>query len=137
MITLNQFINKYIWKQVDVDNYPSWDKTQCVDLLKKYYPEVLGVPAIRGDGGDYFANSPSTQFRKIYNSYWAIPRAGDVMVWKETSRLPFGHVAIVTSANLYTFTSFDQNWPSQTSPCMYVKHKYTGDYPVLGWLRKK
>lgn len=136
-MTLQEFINKYNWKQVDVDNYPTYDKTQCVDLLKKYYPEVLGVPAIRGNGGDYFANSPSAQFLKFYNTPTGVPRPGDVMVWKKTAVLPFGHVGIVTRANVFWFETFEQNWPSAASPCHIVRHSYIGTYPVLGWVRKK
>lgn len=131
-MTLNQFIKKYLGKRVEADGaYPY----QCVDLLKKYYPEVLGVPAIRGNGGDYFANS-SSKFLKIYNTLRAVPKPGDIMVWKKTRRLPYGHVGIVVSANVWSFTSLDQNWPVG-SPVRLVKHSYIGLYPVLGWVRKK
>ena len=132
-MNLNQFIVKYRNKRVDADGAFG---AQCVDLLKKYYPEVLGVPAIKGNGGDYFVNSPVKSFNKILNSLRAVPRPGDVMVWKKTRRLPYGHVGIVVSANILTFTSFDQNWPAG-SPSKLVKHSYIGLYPVLGWVRRK
>lgn len=132
-MTLQQFINKYSWKRVDDDGIYFG---QCVDLAKKYYREVLGVAPIRGNGGDYFANSPVTKFWKIYNTVRGVPRPGDVMVWKKTRLMPYGHVAIVVSANGLWFTSFDQNWPGG-SACKLVKHSYVGNYPVLGWVRRK
>lgn len=132
-MTLNQFIAKYSGKRVDADGAYG---AQCVDLLKKYYPEVLGVPAIRGNGGDYFANSPIKYFWKIYNTPRAVPRPGDVMVWKKTRTLPYGHVGIVVSANVFWFTTFEQNWPGG-SACRINRHSYIGTYPVLGWVRKR
>lgn len=132
-MTLTQFIAKYRGKRVDADGAYG---AQCVDLLKKYYPEVLGVPAIRGNGVDYFANSPATKFLKFYNTPTRVPRAGDVMVWKKTAYLPYGHVGIVTRANVFWFETFEQNWPGG-SACRINRHSYIGKYPVLGWVRKK
>lgn len=132
-MTLQQFINKYIGKRVDADGAFG---AQCVDIMKKYYPEVLNTPAIRGNGGDYFANSPASKFYKFYNTPTGVPRAGDVMVWKKTRALPYGHVGIVTQANGLWFTTFEQNWPGG-SACRYVKHSYIGQFPVLGWVRRK
>jgi hypothetical protein len=141
LITLDQFIAKYNGKYVD------WDKAygaQCVDLIRYYQIEVLGVPpeAIPANLTarqmfNTFPKEGNPWFNKIVSPYGdpQIPKVGDIVFW---GWYPFlttwaGHVAICTGAGGYQFISFDQNWGNPNF-CRFVNHSYKG---VMGWLTPK
>jgi len=131
-MTAEQFIKKYVGKKVDADGAYGY---QCVDLVKKYFPEVLGTPAIRNNAVDYWTNYPTKYLTRITNTASFLPKRGDIMVWG-TKVGKYGHIAIVDTANLNTFVSLDQNWPysNGTTPAKKITHNYSG---VLGVLRPK
>lgn len=146
MITFDQFISKWNGKGINFDNAYG---NQCVDLYRQYLKEVLGVPQsppVKG-AADIWDTIDTNRFIKIENTPLGIPQKGDIMIWKRVSRLPFGHVGVYISGNLWSFNSFDQNWPSQgyysngnfigTGVCHSQGHNYLGSYPLKGWLRLK
>jgi hypothetical protein len=127
-MTLQQFFDKWIGKGLDADGVYG---NQCVDLIKQYFVEVIGIPAIRNNAVDYWINYPIGRFTKIVNTPSFIPKAGDIIVWN-TSVGPYGHIAICTTeATVNYFVSVDQNWPVG-SIVHAQKHSYSG---VLGVLR--
>lgn len=131
-MTLQDFITKYNGKYLDFDGYYG---AQCVDALQFYAKEVVGAPAFTGNAKDI----PNTYDKNFYtwipNSISAVPQSGDIIIWGSSVGGGYGHIAVCQSANILSFTSFEQNWPLNT-PCHSQTHNdlYKG---VLGWLRPK
>ena len=131
MISLDQFIAKYNGKAVDFDGAYG---AQCVDLYRYYLKEVLGIaqtPPIPG-AKDIWDNYGSDLIR-IENTPDGVPPKGAIMIWGAKYGT-YGHVAIVTDANVNNFTAFSQNDPIG-SKC-FVKY-YSSYKGVLGWLVTK
>jgi hypothetical protein len=106
---------------------------QCVDIVQQYSTDVLGVgPFGYGNAIGRWTHYPQDKFIRIPNTITAVPQKGDIIIWG-TKVGPNGHIAIFESGNVWSFTSFDQNWPLHTV-CHFQKHSYSG---VLGWLRKR
>lgn len=134
---LQDFIDKNNGKYVD------WDKKygpQCVDLMRQYCVDVLGIDAYTLPPTDYakniFKRFPLTgteKFTKIKNTPNNFPMKGDIIFWdwKWPVTGIAGHVAIVTGADVNRFIAFSQNYPTK-STCRYYNYNYKG---VLGWLR--
>lgn len=136
-MNLNEFIKKYSGKKVDWDGYYGG---QCVDLARQYIDEVLELNQPRGVRGacNFWDNFDSDQnlngqFEKIKNTLPFIPQAGDIMIWDCSVGGGYGHISIVTEADINKFTSFDQNWRA-LNVCELTKHDYKN---VLGVFRKK
>lgn len=132
-MNIDQFIAKYLGKQVDFDGAYGG---QCVDLFRQYNKEVLNIPQPKGVTGaaDFWSNhntdvNLSASFIKISNTPDFIPIAGDVMIWTRKYG-PYGHIAIVTKADINQFTCFSQNDPTG-QPCILKTYKYTNVYGVL------
>lgn len=131
-MTLQQWFDKVGGKYIDYDGVYG---AQCVDLVKSYFADVIGIPAIRNNAVDYWTNYPTAHFTKIVNTPSFVPQRGDIMIWG-TAVGQYGHIAIVVDGNVNTFRSLDQNWPfsNGTTPSKVITHNYTG---VLGVLRPK
>lgn len=128
-MTLQQFIAKYNGKYLDYDKAYG---AQCVDVTKAYYKEVLGIAPKMGNAIDYWY-SIDPRFIRIANTPTNSPKPGDILVFGKSYGY-YGHVAVVTSANVWNVQGFEQNNPLG-SPCTYRNHyMYRG---VLGWLRKR
>lgn len=125
-MNLPEFYKKYRGQYVDFDNVYG---PQCVDLIKAYFQDVLGLPPFKGNALDYFTEIPG--FRLIKNSWFAYPKPGDVIVWDETPTNPYGHVAIVNWVRTFDFGVFEQNNPLG-SFAHFNDYRYRN---VLGWLR--
>jgi hypothetical protein len=133
-MTLDAFITKYSGKFVDYDGKYGF---QCVDLMRQYLVDVLGINGYALPGVSYakqlFQNfKPNKYFTKIKNLPTNAPKKGDIVVW---NTYPFitgwaGHVGVCTSANTISLIVFNQNYPTG-SPCSLRKFNYKG---VLGWL---
>lgn len=136
-MTFTQFINKYNNKGVDFDGSYG---NQCVDLFRQYVKDVLGYPQPKGVVGakDFWTNYETDKplkdnFIKIPNTPDGVPQEGDVMVWGARYG-KYGHIAMVTHADVNTFTCFSQNDPIGT---LSQKRKYSSYKGVLGWFRPK
>jgi len=126
-MTAQAFFDK--WNGIYLDNDGAYGN-QCVDVIKQYFIEVLGIPAIRNNAIDYWNNYPSSYLTRIPNTPSFVPIKGDIMVWGKGVG-EYGHIGIVNEANVNTFVSFDENWPSG-SICHFQNHNYGS---VLGVLR--
>ena len=138
---VQNFINKWMNKYLDTDGFPSYNKFQCVDLIRKYFPDVVGCPVVRGNAINYWYDypySPTLQkyFNRIPNTLTFVPKLGDVGILAATSSNPYGHIGLCTNAgNIWYYTLFEQNDPLR-SPCHYKAYNYI--YPrFLGVLRPK
>jgi hypothetical protein len=129
-MTLNEFIAAWNGRGADYDKALGY---QCMDLFLFYQKQVLGVSP---KGAAYAAllwnNYDPNVFERIPNSLSFVPRAGDVCIWGATSGNPYGHVAIATgSGNLWSFSSFDQNWPLGSLPHIQSHNYFSGFKGVL------
>lgn len=132
-MNIKEFFNKYNTRYAD---YDSTYGPQCKDLFNFYNKEVVGGQRIYGDAKDLWNNATALKFyTQIPNTLTFVPKEGDVMIWPAWKGNPYGHVAIVSSANMFWFTSFDQNFPLGT-PCHFQRHSYVNP-KVLGVLRPK
>jgi surface antigen len=133
-MTLTEFKNKYLGKQVEYHSYGAGALNQCVDLVNKYIVDVLGYDHIIGTNAkDFKDRFNKEQFTWIPNTPEAVPQKGDIVVWNGRVGGGAGHVAIVLDANVNTFTSLDQNW-SKVERVTIEDHNYNN---VSGWLRPK
>jgi hypothetical protein len=129
------FISTYEGKTVDTDGYYGG---QCMDLMHRFIYDVIGNsnPQVLAASvaKDVYLRFPditgASMFTKIPNTPTAVPQRGDIIFWG-TGIGPAGHVAIVISADVNTFISFDQNWLN-VQKCQKITHNYNA---VLGWLR--
>lgn len=119
---------------------------QCMDELYQYLQDVsrVDVKKYQGKGSAInlwnAANAGlikgfSSEFTVIKNSPNNVPKQGDIVFWGLYLGTTGwnGHVAIYDKGNVYTFSSFDQNYPTG-SVCHFQGHNYNG---VKGWWRRK
>lgn len=138
-----EYVESWVGTGYDVDGSGKFD---CVDLAKKYFLDVGGMPItiVYGNAKGY-ANSenaiPSGWERK-YLSAGYYPEPGDVAVWG-TSYSPDGHVAIIVSVNSSTGTficveqstsknkpAFYSNAYSLSGPVCYIVPDFDTDPPL-------
>lgn len=129
-MTTQEFFNQYNGKGVDFDGYYGF---QCMDLAEQYNKDVVGAPRLGGNAADVWDHYPTDKYDKIANTPNNAPQLGDIIIWGRTVGGGFGHIAIVQTATISSFTSMDQNWPAG-SIAHFQQHNYTS---VLGWLRPK
>lgn len=131
-MTASDFFTKWNGKSIDFDGYYGY---QCMDLYQQYNKDVVGAPSVPAAYARLVWESnlyPKDFYTKIVNTPDAIPQKGDVIIWSNAINGAGGHIAVCYSADLYNFTSFDQNWNG--SYCHFQPHNY--NY-VEGWLRPK
>jgi hypothetical protein len=134
---MDNWVKKYLGKGIDYDGAYG---VQCVDLIKHFVKNVLGVePQSIGNAIEYYNKRKSSSyltdnFKWIDNSAEFIPDKGDVCVF--TSKSGNGHVSVATGEGTTSyFYSYDQNYPKgQHEPMTKIKHTYTS---FLGVLRPK
>lgn len=131
-MNIQDFFVKYNGQYVDYDGAYG---NQCVDLFRQYLKDLFDItnsPLVVG-ACDIWDRYLTDKFDRYENTIEAEPIEGDIIIWKKTTSLPYGHVAICHTAAVNSFVSFDQNWPTGT-PCHFVTHQYNN---VAGWLRFK
>lgn len=139
-MNVDQFVAKYNGVHIDEDGYYG---AQCWDVSARYAREVVGCPSFpTGSGGAeglfrIFANPIPQYFDRIANNKSdpsQIPQKGDVIVWDSSFSPPWGHTALVISANSAGVTVLEQNG-NNPGGVSYIKTRgWTG---VSGWLRPK
>lgn len=138
-MTLQEFKNKYLGKQVEYHSFGTGAFNQCVDLVNQYihdcldtttkdYTEIIGTNA-----KDFGTKYDKEDFDLILNTPTGVPKPGDIVYWNGNVGGGVGHVAIFMDGDVNTFRSLDQNW-SQKERVTIETHNYTN---VLGWLRPK
>lgn len=111
-MTIEEFINKYLGKQVEYHSYDPTARYQCVDLVNFFWNSNGLTTVIGTNAKDFPTKVNKDQFEVIKNTPDFIPIAGDIAVWNGRVGGGAGHVAIVrdNKANKNTFNSVDQNW---------------------------
>lgn len=134
-MTLQEFQNKYLGKQVEFHSFGGGALNQCVDLVNQYIKEVLGLtPIIGTNAKDFGTKYNKNEFTWIANTTEAIIEAYDIPVWNGNVGGGAGHIAIATKKGTQnSFSSLDQNW-SKAERVTLEQHNYNN---VIGWLRPK
>lgn len=137
-LTLEEFKNKYLGKQVEFHSYGAGAFNQCVDLVNAYINECLDnntkdyTEIIGTDAKDFNTKYDKEDFYWVPNTPNGVPWAGDIPVWNGKVGKGAGHVAVcVEKGNTNNFKSIDQNW-SQKEKVTEEIHNYNN---VSGWLR--
>lgn len=138
-MTINEFCVKYQGQKVDFDGFAG---AQCVDLARQFMKDVQDIPEHTGacatSGGakdlylDYEKMSIEKKyFRQVNKDY----KIGDLMVWGETSKNKFGHVAIFLACDPTNMSVlvFEQDGFAQDG----AKYNWRPLSGVLGALRLK
>ncbi len=135
-MTLKQFQDKYLGKQVEYHSFDPNAKYQCVDLVNQFIVDVLGLdPLIGTNAKDFPTKINKNQFDVLENTPDFKPIENDIPTWNGKVGGGSGHIAVVrdNKATLKSFNSLDQNW----SKPLYVTletHNYTN---VTHFLRAK
>ena len=128
MLTLTQFIKKYLGTKVDYDNAHGY---QCVDLARQYIKDVYNFaqpPAVEG-AKDLMKKPGGLAVTK--DSKLADYSRGDILVWGATPTNKYGHVAILVSVyNTKYFVVLEQDGFKQDG----VKLNFRSRENLLGCL---
>lgn len=133
-MTFDQFVKAHNGKQIDFDGTSG---VQCVDLIKAYMNEVLGMPAgsIGRMGNAYqFWTATKKPLKaavdKVPYKKGMVFQKGDIAVWNRNMGGGFGHVALCTGERTGSwFATYDQNWNGKAMH--RVQHSYSNLYGVL------
>lgn len=133
-MTMNSWVKKFLGKSIDYDGAYG---VQCVDLVKHFIANVLGVtPQAIGNAIEYYNKRSSSKyltdnFKWLKNTPDFVPQKGDICVF--TSKSGNGHVSIATGEGTTSyFYSYDQNYPSgKHEPMTKIKHSYSSFLGVL------
>jgi len=117
---------------------------QCKDVADDYCIYLFGnwQNTIRpADAKDAFARSNPDYFIKIANNLNdpdLIPQPGDIIVWGASQANPYGHIAVVESADKSGATVIEQDGFTNTTPAYRAKRGYIyAGMPCIGWLRPR
>ncbi len=102
---------------------------QCMDLILAYCAKFGWRPT--GDAMTLKDQYIPDGFQRIQNTPDFIPQPGDIFIF---TLAPYGHTGIITSANMNSFTSVDQNWFNASdngSPAAVVTHNYNSFWGVI------
>jgi len=124
-------------------------KWQCVEYIRRYYYQRIGVNLAdkhRGDAKTFWSNTSKMQLARFSNGGTTAPQIGDIAVSDSGT---YGHVAIVRSVSGNQMCVAQQNvyqTESDVNACTTLSisnGKYTvGNFdntslPITGWLRLK
>lgn len=117
---------------------------QCKDVADDYCIYLFGnwQNTIRpADAKDAFARSNPEFFVKIANNLNdpnLIPQRGDIIIWGASRTNPYGHIAVVESADKSGATVIEQDGFKNTTPAYRAKRGYIyAGMPCIGWLRPR
>lgn len=128
-MTAREWMKANVGKKIDYDGAYNY---QCVDVIKKYYKEIIGINPQKGNAIDYWTTYPTGSFTKVKNTPSGVPPIGSIIIWNLGK---YGHIGVVYSANVNQFETFEQNWKGTgLTPTEFRVHNYSN---VLGWLIPK
>lgn len=136
-MTFDDWVSANLGRGIDYDGVYG---VQCVDLVKHYVKNVLGIqPQSIGNAIEYY-NKRHTSSYLTDNFVWHpnsvtfVPQKGDVCVFKSLTGK--GHISIANGEGTTGyFYSYDQNYPkAKHEPMTKIKHNYAS---LLGVLRPK
>ena len=148
-MTLSKFVEKHLDTAVDFDGHYG---AQCVDLVRQKWQEIDRIPQpeptdTQGAAAFYFKHERRPIQRQHLNCITyqpgMIPPPGAVVIFKATSKNPFGHIGICIVANERAMEVFEQ-CGIENSKRLTEGRKQKGVYigawgydRLLGWLIKR
>jgi CHAP domain len=126
------------WKNWAIDQPHVWWNgfDQCVALVETHVHNLKLAPIMCAKAFEMYANASTADWEKIPNTPSFVPKAGDIVVFKEMIGSD-GHAAVVRDGKstvnwIYTI---DQNWSRYHAPSLEA-HRYTPEH-IIGALRCK
>lgn len=117
---------------------------QCKDVADDYSTWLFGnwQNTIRpANAKDAFAKANPDYFIKIANNLNdpnLIPQPGDIIIWGASQANPYGHIAVVESADTTGVVVIEQDGFNNTTPAYRAKRGYIyAGMPCIGWLRPR
>lgn len=117
---------------------------QCKDVADDYSTWLFGnwQNTIRpANAKDAFAKANPDYFIKIANNLNdpnLIPQRGDIIIWGASQANPWGHIAIVESADKSGAVVIEQDGFRNTVPAYRIKRGYVfAGMSCIGWLRPR
>lgn len=117
---------------------------QCKDVADDYSTWLFGnwQNTIRpANAKDAFAKANPDYFIKIANNLNdtnLIPQRGDIIVWGASQANPWGHIAVVESADKSGVVVVEQDGFRNTIPAYRIKRGYVfAGMACIGWLRPR
>jgi surface antigen len=135
-VTLQEFISNYNG-QTNVGDTEA-NKGQCVGLIEVWLDAISAGSHIWGNANDLMGNANSDYFDVIANTPTGVPAAGDVICWSAGfGGSAVGHTAIVESADVNTFTVFEQNDRIGGGNGACRTHTFSNYDHVQGWIHPR
>lgn len=137
----NTWKNGALGRHIDADGAYG---AQCVDVALDYtmyltpdhgWQETLGF----GNAKDLFVAANDAFFEKIVNDHNdpnQLPNQGDIIIYDQIPGDPYGHVAVVDSADAGGANVIEQNGFHPEGVC-YAQYRVWGRMPCIGWLRPR
>jgi LysM repeat protein/GH25 family lysozyme M1 (1,4-beta-N-acetylmuramidase) len=140
----DRFLNTAAGKFFDPDGVYAY---QCVDTAIAYaiacFPGVDWKTSFgRNNANGHFPkdNQWFQSIRNVVGDLTSYPQRGDIVIWGGDSFNPYGHIAVVVSADAYSMLVLQQNADgSGQQPTTLARMGYNqpGTGGVVGWLRPK
>lgn len=140
MERINKWIDSAVGRRMDVDGSYG---LQCKDVADDYCIHLFGdwVNTLRpANAKDAFHNSNPEYFHKIANNLNdpnLIPQRGDIIIWGAMRGNPYGHIAVVESADTGGVNIIEQDGYLQIPARRYRRGYIDHGGPCIGWLRPK
>lgn len=139
MISIDQFVNEWNGKSIDVDGFPPDQPYQCYDAFIQYNREVIGcqptiICRISGYVKDFWNDFENTILPQYYTKVGPLEKGqkSDVCIWGNAPATPYSHIAVLLADNGSTQHIFGQNQPNPY--CSIIDFTSNG---LLGYLRPK
>ena len=127
-MTVADFIVKHNGRHLVVTGPDEGQCTAVAHSLQRY----LGLPLTYGHAAQMFGGDPAN-WTWVNYAPGKIPPPGAQIIWRAMPGNPYGHIAVVMSANANNFTSLDQNWPAGDWRYNVAKAVYHNYGYVIGW----
>lgn len=141
-MNFDTWVKNNLGKKIDADGVYG---VQCVDLIKHYCVNVLGISKkysdAWGNAVDWYNgfNNKSwltANFTRIANTPTFVPKKGDVAVFRTKSKN--GHIAVCNGiGDTKSFQAYDENYNGTGAGMTLRTFKYSGTRTLLGVLRPK
>lgn len=141
MSRIEEWFKNAVGRGMNPDNAYGY---QCKDVADDYCIHLFGnwQNTIRpANAKDAYGRASDEFFVKIPNNLndkHLIPQRGDIIVWGASQANPYGHIAVVESADTTGATVIEQDGFKNTVPAYRAKRGYIYlGMPCIGWLRPR
>jgi hypothetical protein len=117
-------------------------KYQCIELVRRFYIHVYNITFDDIDNAiDIFSlknginitTNKKIPFIHIYNNGLNIPHLGDIIIWKKTKYIKYGHVAIVNKIISNSIINIAEQCGKNKN--IGLRNIYLHNSNIIGWIR--